>query len=436
MIPTLRSALRRPWYSGSIVAVTSIGFALLIGVFAVVDGVLFKPLGYPAERQLVTVQFSASRGRFGSEVAADDIAAWARTSPGVVFTGMRVQPYRDVGDGINRPVLARALVQANFFDAIGIHPAVGGFAPQDFTRSSSVRIEPRILTDDVFRSQFGGDTGLIGRTVVLDQTTGSGYRVVGVMPRGFVFPSDTWTVGYLAPYVPSPQSPARPELTEVIARLLATTGALTAADVESRVLAAELARRDPSDKEPIDRVSVLPLARAIGATSRPLFEALLAAALLIVAVAAVNASSMMAARAIDRVREISVRRALGATAVDLGRLLFSESMLLIGVGGAVGLALASPLLRFVLHLLPEDLVLLRPAAVDWRVGAFAAMVAAALAGLATIWPMRRALGSHVSQLLPGRGATESTRSIGRRLVIAAQVAAAVVLTVAGSLLVR
>jgi hypothetical protein len=85
--------------------------------------------------------------------------------------------------------------------------------------------------------------------------------------------------------------------------------------------------------------------------------------------------------------------------------------------------------------LPEDLVLLRPAAVDWRVGAFAGLVAAVLACVATVWPMRRALASHVSQLLPGRGATEPTRSIGRRLVVTAQVAAAVVLTVAGSLLV-
>ena len=431
-----RSLVRHPWYSASIIGVTAIGFALLCAVFTVVDGVLFKPLGYPTERQLVAVQFSSSHSRFASEVAPGDISAWALAAPGVRFTGTRVQPYRDVGDGINKPTLARALVQANFFDVIGVRPAVGGFAPDDFAvPASGSRIEPRVLTDDVFRSQYGGDSGILGRTVVLDPAAGRGYRIVGVMPRGFVFPSDTWTVGFLAPYVPSPQPASRPDLTEVIARLPTAAGALRGTDVESRVLASEIARRDPSDSEPIDRIAVRPIDQAIGARSRPLFEALLAAALLIVAVAAMNASSLMAARAIDRLQELSVRRALGATASDLGRLLFSESIALVGVGGAIGLALAPPLLRFVLHLLPEDLVLLRPAAVDWRVGAFAAVVAAALASLAAVWPVRRALGAHMGPLLPGRGATDSTRSIGRRVVVAVQVAAAVVLTVAGSLLV-
>jgi putative ABC transport system permease protein len=432
MIASLRSLLRKPWYSISIAGVIALGFALLTAVFAVVDGVLFKSLGYPSERQLVAVEFSSSHSRFASVVNSADLASWTQATPGVAFTGMRVQPFRDVGDGINQPTLARALVQANFFDVIGVRPAIGGFAPEDFAPSPS-RIEPRILTDDVFRAQFGGNAAIIGRTVVLDPSAGSGYRVVGVMPRGFVFPSDVWTVAYLAPYVPSPQMPGRRDLTQAIARLPSAAGAPSASEVESRVLAAETARRDPSDREPVDRVSVQELSRAVGAKSRPLFEALLAAALLIVAVAALNASSLMAARAIDRVQELSMRRALGATAIDIARLLFSESIALVGAGGAIGLALASPLLRFVLHLLPEDLVLLRPAAIDWRVGVFAAVVAAALACLSTVWPMQRALSGR--GLLPGRGATEPARSIGRRLVIGAQVAAAVVLTVAGALLV-
>jgi len=100
MIPSLRALLHKPWYSISIVGVIAIGFALLAAVSAVVDGVLFKPFGYPSEQQLVAVQFSSSRSRDGSAVSAGDIASWAQALPSVTLTGTRVQPFRDVGDGL------------------------------------------------------------------------------------------------------------------------------------------------------------------------------------------------------------------------------------------------------------------------------------------------------------------------------------------------
>ena len=190
-------------------------------------------------------------------------------------------------------------------------------------------------------------------------------------------------------------------------------------------------RADPT----LDRVDVRPLGRALGASSRPLFEAILIATVLILAVAALNASSLMSARVLDRVQELALRRALGATVTDLGRLLLLEALILIGTGAALGLAIATPLLRFGMHLLPEDLVLFRPAAIDWRVAVFAALAAALLAGAATIWPLRRAKTTSAGGLTPGRSVTGRARSTVWRLVVIVQVAAALVLTVAGALVV-
>jgi predicted permease len=428
----LRALRHRPWYALSIIIVTALGFALLTSVFAVVDGVLFKPLGYPAEERLFAIQFSSTRDKRANAVSAEDLVNWAAAAPGAAFTGFLAQPYLDMNAALNATAVGHALVQPNFFDVIGVRPAVGGFTPEDFQPTSS-RIEPRIVTADVFRSRFGGDPHVLGRTIVADPTNGFGYRIVGIMPRAFVFPSDKTTVGYLAPY--RDRTPPRRDLPEVVARV---SGGIGPQQVRVRVLAlastatgASIDRNDPT----FDRVDVRPLGRVLGAGSRSLFEAILIATVLIVAVAALNASSLMSARALDRGQELAVRRALGATVIDLGRLLLLEALILIGAGAALGLAAATPLLRLGLHLLPEDLVLFRPAAIDGRVAVFAGLAGALLACVATIWPLRRATTKSAYGLAPGRSGTERARSAGWRLVVIVQVAAALVLTVAGALVV-
>lgn len=429
----LRALGHKPWYALSIVVVTAIGFALLTSVFAVVDGVLFKPLGYPAEGRLYAILCSSSRSKDLPRLSAEDLANWANAAPGVMFTGLRAEPYGDASAPVNAIVIGHAVVQPNFFDVIGIQPAVGGFSAGNFQPTSSP-FEPRIITDEVFRSRFGGDPHAIGRTIIADTTVGFGYRIVGIMPRGFVFPSDSTTVGYLAPYVRASRGPGR-DFTQVVARLPA---GMDPQQVRARVLSrASTAAGVSSNRTAptFDRVEVRPLGRALGASSRPLFEAILIAVVIIVAVAGLNASSLMSARALDRAQELSVRRALGATVIDLGRLLLLEAFILIGAGAALGLATAAPLLRFGLHLLPEDLVLFKPVAIDWRVGIFAALAGAVLAGLATIWPLRRATTTSAGGVAPGRSVTERTRSTGWRLVVIVQVAAALVLTVAGALVV-
>jgi putative ABC transport system permease protein len=338
----------------------------------------------------------------------------------VVFTGFR-QHSRNIAD-----------VQPNFFHVIGVQPAIGGFAADDFA-GPAPRVAPRIITNEVFRSQFGGDPGAIGRVVVVDPSSGSGYRIVGVMPRGFVFPANRFSVGYLTPLIGGPSS----TFNQIIAKL---PSGVTARELETRVIGARTTfdgsrqSRDGSPNLPIDQVRVEPLGRALGAASRPLFLALLAAAALLVTIAALNASSLMAARSVDRVRELAVRRALGATSVDIGRLLFMEAALLVGSGTILGLMIAAPLLRFTAGLLPEDLALFRSAAIDWRVAAFGAAVTAVLAILVTVWPFRLAIAGGVT---PGheRSVTGQARSRGWRLVVTAQVGVALVLTVGGSLLV-
>jgi len=323
-----------------------------------------------------SLDFSSARSRSQSPVAAsaDDLRAWTEAAPGLVFTGFRQQ------------TATVAYVQRNFFDVIGVRPSLGGFAAEDFDGPGPT-IEPRIVTDEIFRSQFGADSDAIGRVVIVDPSIGSGYRVVGVMPRGFTFPADRGAVGFLAPYLDSRFPPY--SLTRVIARI--PPGA-TADQIETRLLAAATARNTPrvgssSGDRPIDAIDVEPLGRA-----------------------------------------------LGATPFDIGRLLLTEAALLVGAGAAIGLLIAVPFLRFSARLLPGDLALFRTAAIDWRVAAFSVAAAALLAGVVSIWPLRLASrGDAVSGHT--RNVTSQARSLSRRLVVMVQVALALVLTVTGSLLV-
>ena len=420
---TANALLRRPWYTASILTVLAVGFALLASTLAVVDGVLFKPLGYPGESQLMAIQVSSSRSRSTPRITPADPAAWASATPGVQFTGFSVW-----GTDDNR--IGRALVQSNFFDVIGVRPVLGGFAPEDFATLQPL-IEPRIISHEIFRSRFGGDPAAIGRVVIENPVRGSGYRVVGVMPPGFAFPNDRSRVGYIGPFVAG--GPFN-EIGSVIARI---RPGVSADDVRRRVLAAAALQTSASggaDGPAIDQVDVQPINRRLGATSRPLFTAFFAAASILLVVAALNASSLMAARSLDRGRELTVRRALGATSRHIGRLLLGEVALLVGAGAVVGIALAVPVLRVVGPLLPDNVFLFRAAAVDWRVAAIVAAVAATLAVLATLVLLRQAVAS-AARLQPDRTVTESTRSVSRRLVVSVQVALAFVLTVAGSLLV-
>ena len=424
MLRSLRQSvgvlLHRPWYTASILTVIAVGFALLASVLAVVDGVLFKPLGYPNESQLVSIRVSSSKSRSTPRIRLDLPAAWTKATPGAVFTGFGVW-----GSGDNRYGLA--LVQSNFFDVIGVRPALGGFAPEDFTTRRAL-IEPRIISHDIFKSQFGGDPGAVGRVVIDNPIAGEGYRVVGVMPPGFSFPNDRGRVGYIAPF-------SALSFATVIARM---KPAMTTEEVRQRVLAApETSVPDTitsADRLVIDQVDVKPIGELLGAGARPLFSAFLAAAVILLAVATLNASSLMAARSLDRARELSVRRALGATPRDIGRLLLAEVALLVGAGAATGLALAIPVLRVVDPLLPDNVALFRAAAVDWRVAAIVAAVAAVITALATLVLLRQAVAAGV-RLQPDRTVTDSGRSVSRRLVVSIQVALAFVLTVAGSLLV-
>lgn len=459
----LRSLRRSPWYAATVIGVIALGMTLATTVFAVVDGVLFKPLPYPDVDRLVAIETgfnnlpSATRStpswirpRPGNGASVQDIISWQAAAPEAAITGIR-EVIPGMGEGLNETSFSVGLVQRNFFETIGVPPMVGGLAASDFDHEDLVR--PVVITFELWQSRFHGANDMVGRTFISEPTTGRGFRVAGVMPRGFVFPSARAAVNFIAPYVPSSldrSDPTRRWIHQIIARLpqgmsMAALRARVERGMAATAAAVPTKPRPPgwSDRGwrmqgPFDHADVVPLASDLGVVERPLFQAIFLAALVLLALGGLNVSGLMAARGLDRARELSLRRALGATGFGLARLLFLEALVPIVAASAIGLALAVPLLRLGVRLLPEDLVLLKPQmapAIDARVVMFVVLSAIVLAVPTTIWPIRRALGVGAVPLDGGsRGSTRS-RSIGRAVVIVSQVAAALVLTMGGALLV-
>jgi predicted permease len=193
---------------------------------------------------------------------------------------------------------------------------------------------------------------------------------------------------------------------------------------------------NPELHGPFDFAAVRPLDEWLAARPRALFLAVFVSAAALVLLGCVNVSGLMAARSLDRQREIDLRRALGARAGDIAALVLAEAGVLAAAGTLLGLALALPALRLSMSLLPVDLTLLKVPEVDWRAGGFAALVMALSIAGVSIWPIRRGLRAMgTTRLAVAARNVPRVRSAGRSVVVSAQVAIGLALTLGGALLV-
>jgi hypothetical protein len=179
----IRALRRTPWYSFTVISVIALGIALATTVFAVVDGVLFKPLPYERPRELYDVSggFQRLPDLAMPSVSLPDVRAWMTAAPDVRFATISVGGAITISDN---EYLRSAEVDRHFFDVLGVQPLFGGFQPDDFGPRTTVR--PALVTYRVWQQRFGGRPDVIGRT--LFDSGGKGLRVAGVLPEDFVFP--------------------------------------------------------------------------------------------------------------------------------------------------------------------------------------------------------------------------------------------------------
>lgn len=432
----LRGFRRTPGFFVTAVIILAIGIGASVAMFAVFRTVLVKTLPVRDQDRIVVMWTYRTPG---SDLAPDPqlLAPFRRSSrtlsefAGVAHWGAAMAPFT-VGD--RTFAMKQGMVTANFFDVLGARPLLGSFFHRDDEETAFARLgvdggTPRrkiVLAYDAWRKQLGGDSSVIGKQVV-DPATKWTYTIVGVAPPGLAYPAgvDFW--------LPMRGGWTATTSVFVVGRL--APGANLAGARTEYVAFTE--RADPRYK--ITGAHAATFTETVVGDVRPVLGILTAAVALLLLIACLNVGNLLLFRASGRMREFTIRRALGAQFGDIAWQLLVESALLAVAGGALGLLLATALIRNVGLIAPHNLprldeVRLASAPIVPAIG-ITALTVLLFGVLPTLLIAQRDVVSPLRL-----GARTGHESRGRRLVrqalVAAQVALALVMLAGAALLAR
>jgi|RhiMethySRZTD1v2_1073278.scaffolds.fasta_scaffold04235_7 putative ABC transport system permease protein len=428
----VRHLISAPGFTVVAALTLALGVGVNSAIFALADAALLRPLPFgEAERVVMLSERTLTSSRTGvSPLNMRDWIAQSVSFDGIAYVqrGMGGGPLLTAPDG-SIETAERQSTSANFFDVLKVVPVVGRtFKPEDDGPSPRVVL----LGEAVWRRRFGADPSIVGRSVRLN---GQPYAVVGVVADAVQFsrPAEIWTLSPPFPDVPALRAM---RAFEVVARLKQGV-TIQQAQAELGVIAERLARQYPEAEGA--GVVVEPLrAGIVGSDLRATSIFLLGVVAFVLLLCCANVANLLLARATSRTREIAVRSALGAESGRIVRQLLTESLVLAAFGGALGIGVGALILRIAPALIPPGLL---PAAVipafDARVVLFglAAIVIVGVAfGVVPAWQATRtSLVSVMSS--ESRSVTGTGRRL-RSLLVAGEVAAAVVLLSGAGLLLQ
>jgi putative ABC transport system permease protein len=324
---TLRSA---PAFTITAVATLTLGIGTTVAMFSVVNGVLLRPLPFPQPDRLFLVALSP-KSFFMSQPGMADVTYLQFRERDRTFQHLAAfTSYKGNLTGAGDPVVLKVGdVTTEFFDALGVGAAMGRtFLSADGAQGREQTI---VVSDQLWRSRFGSDSQIVGKTVRLNDIS---HTVIGVMPAGFDFP------GAMAAWTPKAIkiTPGNSLLVPVVGRLKPGV-TVEQAQAAFETTFTSLPGVSIDDRSKWD-LGLIPLAELlVGEVRRPL-QLFTAAVLVVLLIACANVANLLLARASGRQREIALRAALGAGRRRLIRQLLTENLLLSAIGAALGVALA------------------------------------------------------------------------------------------------
>ncbi len=429
---TLRTLRRAPGFTVTTVLVSALGIGATTAAFSIADHVLVRPLPFTDADRLVKLwQNQEFRGYPRLEPSPPNYLDWRRASQSFEHMAAFQGVSQNLSGDLEPMRLDGTRATGDLFLTLGVQAALGRvFVPTDDAEGATDVV---VISDNLWRQQFGADANVLGRRVLLDDVP---HLVIGVMPTGFAFPSRSvqfWTPLRFA----GPSDEDRTNyMLQVVAKLEPGV-TIEQARSETRVIAANLERAYPKENAKTG-IAVNRLRDEIGWQTRMLLMALVGASLCVLLIACTNLASLLLARALARQRELAVRAAVGAGRERLLRQMLTEGLVLAVLGGILGVLLAVVAGPLFARLVPTRLPISEVPGVEPRM-----LVLAAIATFATglgfgIVPALRA-----SRHADAQGLRESGRvGAGRRTerirsgLIVAQVSASIVLLTSAGLLIR
>jgi predicted permease len=445
----LRTVAKSPGFTTVAVFTLALGIGATTAMFSVVNGVLLKPLPYPQPGRLIDVDYTLVRP--GGAVEDTDLSQadyltfrqYNRTFQdvgiyelGVTAAGLLVNithsgppervPAVRVSDGLLR--------------ALGVRPLLGRLFMRTDDQPSSQ--DTAILTYGYWRSKFGGDRSIVGKTIEVDDQP---RIIIGVLPERFVF-LDKPTLALLLPIKLEHEAPGLfYDDFGGIARLKpGVTLAQANADVERMIPIRLRTFPAPGIKvanfERRLRPNLSPLKKEmIGEVDKVLWV-LMGGIGLVLLIACANVANLLLVRLEGRRQELAIRVALGASRGRIRAELLVESLILAVLGGVLGLGLAYAAVRVLVAAAPPGLPRLSEVGLDGRVVLFALIVSLATTLVfgsipAFKYVQQASLGIRLQA--GGRSMSESReRRRASSLLVVVQVALAVVLLVSAGLMIR
>jgi predicted permease len=438
----LRQLRSRKLFGVMVIATLAIGIGLNAAVFSAVDALLLRPLpGVARSNDLVQLYRAFPGETFGSLSVPDIFDLRERT--GDVFEGLAAWTFATVSMTSNGEprVVAGHLVSANYFDVLGVRPALGRFFhPEEDTGALAHPVV--VLSDGAWKQMFGADPGVIGRRVIIN---GRSMEIVGVTPAGFHGALPLVRPRLFVPLMQLDQMrPAfagsledrghrfmngiarlRPRATPEQASLR-----LTAAIADLRQTYPEAFKDIAINVVPQKKAGIHPSFRSAQVALSAVVMALVAILLLI---ACVNVANLFLARARERTQEIAVRIAVGASRTRLVRQLLTESFLLSGVAGLLGLGVAFFAIRLTEQISVPGVDFAPDLRLSPTVLVFSLTVTIATALLFGLLPAWQSTRPSLVPALKGESPSGGAKSRMTRILVVAQMALSIVLLVSAGL---
>ena len=430
----LRQLRKSPGFALTAIAVLALGLGANIAVFMLLDGILLRPLPYAQANRIVAVSGPEANG-FTESLSYANVRQLVDAAGTTVQTGAVLDQSMAsvIGPG-GRLQIEKVDVTAGLTRMLGVQPILGrSFRDEenDPGRNSIV-----LLGEDVWRKLYAGDPQVVGKTLTIKSKT---YTIAGVMPRGFAFPfgeeMEVWSPAAIGVTAKTAVSGSNAVWASLFARLPeGMTESQLAANLNRAQ--ARIAKEVP-DGGPPAVVQVKQYQTSLNAHARKPLALLYAVVLGIWALACLNVTSLMLARAVARSREQAVRAALGASRARLLQQAVIESLLLSGIGSVFGLLAGQVTLKLLWRQIEHSLPMTRAVHMEWRVVAGLALLTLLTALIVGLFPALRATRRNVQSGLHGVNATASaSHNRTREVLVVAQLALTLVFLVGAGLFLR
>ena len=436
-----RSLRRSPVFTLAAVLTLTIGIGATVTIFAVVNGVLLRPLPYRnPERLVAALHDMPPLGLAHEPQSAQTYFTYRRLAH--TIDGIGVYREGDVsvaepGSAAEPQRLTSAGVSATLLQVLQVAPLIGQTISEDDDRPGAAPV--MLIHESVWRTRFGADPGVIGRTLDVDGIT---RRIIGVMPARFQFPNAATRV-----WIPLQLDPVRPPQIAFgyggVARL---KPGVTPADAERDFAAVfpQIASVYPdfvpgiSTAAMIDQMHPRPvlvqLKSEVTGSVAGILWTVAAAAILLLLVACANVANLTLVRADAHQRELAIREALGAGRARVMLHFFAESAVVVALAAMFGLVGAALAVQMLLRASSVGIPRLAEVNIDASTVAFTLAVAAVVAAACSLIPALQARRSSAALREGGRtGTTGRVQLRFRGALVASQVALSLVV-LAGSLL--